>query len=264
MFTSYPPFGITHRRVHTRRVDAVSLGIEAQLEGALDRERLSMDDRTGSRVEVARAWCTTCTPGYIKDRGRGPTQGSLPRDHCRPSQPLVWLLVHAHEGEDAMTLTFGRAAFAFLVAVSLPLSLTGRTETDRQDPAPSVAQEARLDPIPTINHPVASEEVLRRVYEFAARNEHIVKYVPCFCGCEQLKHESVESCFISARTPDGRVTWNRHGAGCPLCVDVMDAARELHAQGHSVADIRRLVVERFYKTRITPTPDVPPQHHHGH
>lgn len=161
-----------------------------------------------------------------------------------------------------MTWTFRCAAVGVIVGVMLPLSAVGRSGVLQQDPP--VPPKASLPPIPKLAQPVASEEVLQRVYEFAAQHENIVRYVPCFCGCETFKHESVESCFISARTPDGGVTWNKHGAGCPLCVEVVDAARELHAEGHPVADIRRLLVERFYKTRITPTPEVPHQPQHAH
>ena len=160
-----------------------------------------------------------------------------------------------------MMPTFGRAALVFVAGIVLPLSTTVGSGVPQQGPSPAVAPAAApLDPIPAVESPVASEETLRRVYEFAANHENIVRYVPCFCGCETVKHQSVESCFIKARTPDGRVTWSRHGASCGLCVDVVEAARELHTQGHSVQEIRRLVVERFYKTRITPTPAVPHQH----
>ena len=77
-------------------------------------------------------------------------------------------------------------------------------------------------------------------------------------------HKSVENGFISARTPGGFVKWDRHGAACRLCLDVVESARELHGAGHPVRTIRRLVVERFYKTRITPTPTLPDGHARMH
>lgn len=159
-----------------------------------------------------------------------------------------------------MTTPFWRAAVGLAVGIITTLPHIGGTGIGRNVVRPALAQDVRFDPIPSVDASVASEAELRRVYEFAAHNEHLLKYIPCFCGCETAGHKSVESCFISARTPDGSVKWNKHGAGCRLCLDVVESARELHAAGHPVRDIRQLVIERFYKTRMTPTPKFPGGH----
>lgn len=159
-----------------------------------------------------------------------------------------------------MTPPFWRAAVGFVAGIILTLSHTGGSDIGWHVVRPALAQDVRFEPMPSIDVSVASEAELRRAYEFVANNENILRYVPCFCGCERLGHKSVESCFVSARSPDGFVKWNKHGAACRLCLDVVETARELHAAGHPVRDIRRLVVDRFYKTRMTPTPPVPDGH----
>jgi hypothetical protein len=51
-------------------------------------------------------------------------------------------------------------------------------------------------------------------YEFAALHPEVLKYVPCYCGCEQAGHQHNESCFVASRDADGRVTsWDAHGMG---------------------------------------------------
>lgn len=73
---------------------------------------------------------------------------------------------------------------------------------------------AELPPIP------AGPQVLPRpplvvqaIYEFAARHPEVLRYVPCFCGCERMGHGSNHDCFVSRRDPAGRVTWDAHGVG---------------------------------------------------
>lgn len=54
----------------------------------------------------------------------------------------------------------------------------------------------------------------RAVYEFAAQHPEILKYVPCYCGCESSGHPHNESCFIKRRDAKGNVTeWDMHGYG---------------------------------------------------
>jgi len=62
--------------------------------------------------------------------------------------------------------------------------------------------------------PPRSPDVVRAAYEFAALHPEVLKYVPCFCGCEQSGHQHNESCFVSRRAADGRILeWDDHGLG---------------------------------------------------
>lgn len=68
-----------------------------------------------------------------------------------------------------------------------------------------------LPPIPTSPYAAAPPDVLRAVYEFAARRPDVMRYVPCFCGCERNGHQDNEDCFVAKRDPDGRPHWDAHG-----------------------------------------------------
>ena len=56
-------------------------------------------------------------------------------------------------------------------------------------------------------------EVVSAVYEFAARRPDVLKYVPCFCGCERNGHQHNADCFVAERDANGKPRWDAHGMG---------------------------------------------------
>ena len=80
-------------------------------------------------------------------------------------------------------------------------------------PGAQLAWPPGLPPLPFIPSP-RPRAVVEEVYSFAARRPDILKYVPCFCGCENSNHRGNDDCFVGARDAKGRVTkWETHGAG---------------------------------------------------
>jgi Protein of unknown function with PCYCGC motif len=103
-------------------------------------------------------------------------------------------------------------------------------------------------------------EVVKAVYEFAARHPDVLKYVPCFCGCETRGHRGNDDCFVSARNGNGKVTqWEAHGMVCEVCVDVAQMAMQMYNGGAPTVAIREAVEKRFATNSMshTPTP-LPP------
>ncbi|MGH9176661.1 MAG: PCYCGC motif-containing (lipo)protein, partial [Vicinamibacterales bacterium] len=84
-------------------------------------------------------------------------------------------------------------------------------------PARKAAAPARVltPPIPTPGFaPARPVDVTRAVYDFAAQHPEVLKYVPCYCGCESSGHPHNESCFVKTRDAKGNVTgWDTHGYG---------------------------------------------------
>lgn len=108
---------------------------------------------------------------------------------------------------------------------------------------------------PSAPRPLA---VVKAAYEFAARHPEVIGYVPCFCGCERGGHKSNESCFIAGRH-QGTVTWDNHGIGCEICLDVATETMQMYNAGASVAQIRQLIEKKYaglYEGH-TPTPPAP-------
>ena len=78
--------------------------------------------------------------------------------------------------------------------------------------AGKVAYAGELPPLPVTNFPPARPpEVVRAAYDFAARRPDVLRYVPCFCGCERNGHVHNEHCFVAGRDADGKPRWDAHG-----------------------------------------------------
>jgi Protein of unknown function with PCYCGC motif len=83
-------------------------------------------------------------------------------------------------------------------------------------PAPSqTAASITMPPVPNPGYaPGRPVETARAVYVFAAKHPEILKYVPCYCGCENDGHPHNESCFVKRRDAKGNVLeWDIHGYG---------------------------------------------------
>jgi len=128
--------------------------------------------------------------------------------------------------------------------------------------APTVRGYAgELPPLPKVQFASARPEPMIRVaYEFAARHPEVLRYMPCYCGCERNGHGNNEDCFISRRQSDGRPEWNPHGIGCGICIDVAREAARLHREGVKVAAIRTAIDGRYKSEYPTSTPTPLVQH----
>jgi hypothetical protein len=101
------------------------------------------------------------------------------------------------------------AASAAPTAASEPAAAPSRAE-----PLPRLPDPARLPPIPDLGFPPPRPfGEVQAVYRFAALHPEVMRYVPCFCGCERSGHQDNEDCFVKARAADGSVTWEPHGLG---------------------------------------------------
>jgi hypothetical protein len=91
---------------------------------------------------------------------------------------------------------------------------TGPLGPAREAPMAPIASDRPLPPLPFVSFvPPRPPEVVRAVYAFAARRPDVLRYVPCFCGCEQSGHRDNEDCFVRGRTADGDPIWDDHGMG---------------------------------------------------
>jgi Protein of unknown function with PCYCGC motif len=123
------------------------------------------------------------------------------------------------------------------------------------------AFDGTLPPLPVVQFAFARPmPVTRAAYEFAARHPEVLKHIPCFCGCERNGHRNNEDCFIARRNADNSPEWSPHGIGCGICIDVAVAAKQMHAAGTPVADIRRAIDQKYKAEYPTSTPT--PQPHH--
>ena len=137
----------------------------------------------------------------------------------------------------------------------------GSASSGASAPAPSAASyRGDLPPLPHVQFAFARPEpITRAAYEFAGRYPDVLRYMPCFCGCERHGHGNNQDCFVAKRENDGRPVWSPHGIGCGICIDVAREAARLHKSGVPLEEIRA-AIERKYRSEYptsTPTPAVP-------
>ena len=147
---------------------------------------------------------------------------------------------------------------AFGVALAARQAPPGRPAGVSSNAAPVLAP---LPPLNTAGYALARPlGITRAVYEFVARHPEVSKHVPCYCGCEADGHRNNENCFIGARDAAGNVTsWDTHGFGCAICVDVAKESMQLYNSGADPQSIRAAIEKKWtpqYRTK-TPTPPVP-------
>jgi uncharacterized protein with PCYCGC motif len=131
-----------------------------------------------------------------------------------------------------------RQAIFILIAALFWLSLalltsgghvgTGHTSSAAQkEPAPSApttpapqssdraikdtAWDPAWPPLPGAGKPAKPIKEVRAMYAFAARHPEVLRYAPCYCGCESLGHESVLDCFIKGHDANGGPQWDSMG-----------------------------------------------------
>lgn len=166
----------------------------------------------------------------------------------------------------AFKTIFGVIVTAFAVTMAA-VAAQGQSTELKTGPATKAAGPllAPLPPLPNPGFaPARPMETTRMAYEFAARHPEVIKYVPCYCGCERSGHSSNEGCFVRSRDARGGVTWDDHGWGCTICIDVAAEAARMHAAGGDVQSIRA-AIDRKWSGRFpssTPTPKPPAPHKH--
>lgn len=125
---------------------------------------------------------------------------------------MAYVFVRPYQGGPVSETSPAPAVSDALPAQAAP-SATPETAAG-QTAAPKKPARGDLPPLPLGGYPaIRPPEVIRAVYEFAARHPEVLQYVPCYCGCERNGHRGNDDCFVRSRDAEGRVTWDGHGMG---------------------------------------------------
>ncbi len=131
-----------------------------------------------------------------------------------------------------------RLSLAALVAI---LAVSAMAQSPSQGKLPVLrlpAVDPRLLPRPP--------EVIQAAYRYAAEHPEVLRYVPCFCGCNEMGHRSSEDCFVKRRSKNGTVTeWNEHGIACAMCIAVAERAKTMCEAGASMTEVRADIEKRY-------------------
>lgn len=87
-------------------------------------------------------------------------------------------------------------------------------------------------------------------YRIAVTYSETLKFVPCYCGCQQDadKYQNLQDCFIDRQTGD----FDEHAAGCTTCLDEAQDIGQWQKEGFSNREIRDRIDEK-YSERGEPT-----------
>lgn len=90
------------------------------------------------------------------------------------------------------------------------------------------------------------ERGISEAYAFVIANGDISAELPCYCGCKDQDHASLDMCFVSRRDKQGRmVVRDVHAETCPICIDVALLAARLRREGADRAAIRQAVESQY-------------------
>lgn len=149
-------------------------------------------------------------------------------------------------------------AAGLIVGLAITLGLSQFSGSPRDELKRSV-NSGGFDSFPgyVTNSPTPNAE---QGYRLAVQYTEELDQIPCFCGCGQgAGHKSVRYCFIEQDDPKKvNILFDRHGAGCKVCVDiVLEAVAGLEA-GKSLKEVRAGIEERWQEDRdsMTPTPPI--------
>lgn len=101
---------------------------------------------------------------------------------------------------------------AWIAYLRPPDIVDGSTPQALPPGAKDLLSAAGLPPLPR-GHFARPREAVVEAYVFAAQHPEVLKYVPCFCGCERRGHRSNLDCFVASRAANGEVAWSAHGLG---------------------------------------------------
>ena len=83
--------------------------------------------------------------------------------------------------------------------------------TQVRDESDFTAWDPSWPELPASVSPTHPIEFIRAAYAFAARRPDVVRYLPCYCGCEKQGHQSLQFCFVKKRTASGIAEWDHMG-----------------------------------------------------
>jgi hypothetical protein len=107
---------------------------------------------------------------------------------------------HSHTSGDRLHLTRRRALQGAAVAASVVLAGTGIWSFWQPSDAPLAEGDAQLlawpndDRWPDLFRQAPAS--VQDLYRYAAANQDVLKWLPCFCGCVDQGHTSNFDCFV--------------------------------------------------------------------
>jgi hypothetical protein len=109
------------------------------------------------------------------------------------------------------------------------------------DQPPVDAGEAWASRPAFVHVDAATEEA----YAFALYHPQVLKWMPCYCGCQGIGHRSNLDCYVKAAVAGGPTIFDEHASYCDICVKTTLLVKKMYSEGRSLRDIRQAVDQTF-------------------
>jgi len=100
---------------------------------------------------------------------------------------------------------------------------------------------------------------VQEAYRYALTRPDVLQWMPCYCGCAAMEHQSNLDCFLRSRMSVGAVAYEEHASFCDVCVQTALLAKQRFAEGRSLAQVRAEVDATFGGNGVPGTPTDLPQ-----
>jgi hypothetical protein len=169
----------------------------------------------------------------------------------RRSDLLVFIVILLLVGAVTARRIIRRDKLESLLPISMYAELPAKARAD-------VAWDSKWPPLTISGFPSRSLDHVREAYAFAARRRDVMKYTPCYCGCDRLGHRNNEECYVRRRTEDGTPSWTSHGVTCGVCIDITRDTAGMIAEEKPLGEIRRIIDAKYSTAFGRSTPTSPP------
>lgn len=101
-------------------------------------------------------------------------------------------------------VVLGVLVFTILSGIFLAPSLM------HQGKPSSMADMAKAAELPEWLKPYPAQT--QEAYAYAATHQEVLKFMSCYCGCENHGDANNADCYINGTDPDGKLRWDSHAA----------------------------------------------------
>jgi hypothetical protein len=92
---------------------------------------------------------------------------------------------------------------------------------------------------------VSADPATEAAYSYALYHPQVIEWMPCYCGCVGMGHQSNLDCYLKPATPGKATEFEEHASFCDICVQTTLLAKQMSEQGKSLREIRQAVDETF-------------------
>jgi hypothetical protein len=106
---------------------------------------------------------------------------------------------------------------------------------------------------------VRADARTQEAYAFALAAPQVLKWMPCYCGCDAMGHRSNADCFFKpTREGLSNLAFEEHASYCQVCVDTALMAKRMLGEGQSLRAIRNAVDATFGGSAPGTPTELPP------